>query len=204
MNAQAPTEAKPRDREATRQRLLAAARDLFAEHGYERVTVRMIAAAAEANIALVGRYFGSKAGLFGEVLAGEPTITRVIDGDPAGLPRRLGEYTAQRMHSDPESPILRSLERSAGDPEIQELVRERLRNSIMGPLSAHLEGDDAHARAHLATAVFLGIGTMRRLLGPEIPTPADVDRITAVFEACLRPGRPPAGAPATRTPPPPG
>lgn len=180
------TEARPRDREATRQRLLSAARELFAEHGYEQVTVRMIAAAADANIALVGRYFGSKAGLFGEVLAGEPTVSRVLEGDPAGLARRLGEYAAQRMYADPESPILRSLERSAGDPEIQELVRDRLRNAVMNPLAAGLEGDDAPARARLATAVFLGIGSIRRLLGPERPTPADVDRITAVFEVCLR------------------
>ncbi|MFD9944565.1 TetR family transcriptional regulator [Nonomuraea sp. NPDC059023] len=187
MNAEAATETKPRDREATRQRLLRAARSLFAEHGYEQVTVRMIAAAADANIALVGRYFGSKAGLFGEVLAGEPTVARVIEGDREGLARRLGEYAAERMYSDPESPILRSLERSAGDPEIQELVRERLRNAIIAPMTAGLEGQDAQARARLAIAVFLGIGTMRRLLGPEVPTPADVDRITAVFELCLRP-----------------
>jgi hypothetical protein len=38
----------------------------------------------------------------------------------------------------------------------------------------------------LAPAVFLGIGARRRRLGPEPATPADVDRLTAVFEACLR------------------
>ncbi|WP_327088376.1 TetR family transcriptional regulator [Nonomuraea sp. NBC_01738] len=181
------TEAKPRSRAATRQRLLEAARGLFAEHGYEQVTVRMIAAAAEANIALVGRYFGSKAGLFSEVLAGEPTVAGVLEGEPEGLARRLAEFAVARMHSEPESPILRSLERSAGDPEIRELVRDRLRNAIISPMAANLTGDDALSRARLATAVFLGIGTMRRLLGPEPPSPDDVDRLTAVFEACFRP-----------------
>lgn len=176
------TDQRPRDRQATRTRLLDAARLLFAEHGYQNVTVRMIAAAAEANIALVGRYFGSKAGLFGEVLAGEPTVRRVLDGDPAGLARRLAEYAALRMHSDPESPILRSLERSAGDPEVQALLRERLRAAMVNPLAAMLDGPDAVSRARLATAVFLGIGSMRRLLGPE---EGDVDRLTRVFEVCL-------------------
>ncbi|MFI6324626.1 TetR family transcriptional regulator [Nonomuraea sp. NPDC050556] len=175
-------EQRPRDREATRTRLLEAARLLFAEHGYQNVTVRMIAAAAEANIALVGRYFGSKAGLFGEVLAGEATVRQVIEGDPAGLARRLAEYAALRMHSDPESPILRSLERSAGDPEVQVLLRERLRTAVLGPLAASLEGPDAMARARLATALFLGIGSMRRLLGPE---EGDVERLTRLFEICL-------------------
>ncbi|WP_336212549.1 TetR family transcriptional regulator [Nonomuraea sp. LPB2021202275-12-8] len=184
--AQVAEAARPRDREATRQRLLVAARALFAEHGYEHVTVRMIASEAEANIALVCRYFGSKAGLFGEVLQGEPTIRRIIDGDPAGLAGRLAEYAAWRMHHDPESRILRSLEYSSGDPEIKILMRDRLRTAVIDPLAAALDGPDAHARARTATALFLGIGRMRRTLGPEAPTPADVERLTAMFEACLR------------------
>jgi len=179
------TDARPRDRAATRQRLLEAARMLFGEYGYEQVTVRMIASAADANIALVGRYFGSKAGLFGEVLAGEPTVRAVVEGDRAGLPRRLAEYAAERMSHDPESPILRSLERSAGDPEIQALVRDRLQAAVIEPIAALLGGPDAHARARMATAVFLGLGSVRRLMGPEVPSPEDVDRLTAVFELCL-------------------
>ena len=44
--------------------ILAAARELFAAQGYERTTVRDIAARAEIDPALVIRYFGSKDGLF--------------------------------------------------------------------------------------------------------------------------------------------
>ncbi|MGN9837664.1 TetR/AcrR family transcriptional regulator [Nonomuraea sp. H19] len=184
MDAQV-TEGRPRDREATRERILRAARTLFGEYGYEQVTVRMIAAAAEANIALVGRYFGSKAGLFGAVLDGEPTIATIFAGDREGLPRRLAEYAAERMRHPPESPILRALERSALHPEVQEVARRRLITAVMEPLEAQLGGPEAHARAHMAAAMFLGIGAMRRRLGPEAPTAADLDRLTAVFQACL-------------------
>jgi AcrR family transcriptional regulator len=184
MDAQV-TEARPRDREATRRRILQAARTLFGEQGYERVTVRMIAAAAEANIALVGRYFGSKAGLFGAVLQGEPTFSALFEGDPKRLPRRLAEYAAERMRHPPDSPILRTLERSASHPEVQAVARERLMTAVLNPLAEHLDGADAYARARMATAVFLGIGATRRRLGPQAPTAADVDRLTAVFEACL-------------------
>jgi AcrR family transcriptional regulator len=179
------TDSRPRDREATRQRLLAAARALFGEYGYEQVTVRMIASAAEANISLVGRYFGSKAGLFGEVVANEPTIRRIVDGEPAGLARRMAGFAAERMHHDPESPVLRTLERSLGNPDIQALVRDRLRSAVIDPLAAQLDGPDAHGRAWTATAFFLGVGAMRRVMGPESPTPADIDRFTAMFELCL-------------------
>ncbi|MEV0997188.1 TetR family transcriptional regulator [Nonomuraea sp. NPDC050202] len=184
MNPQV-TEARPRDREATRERILQAARTLFGEQGYEQVTVRMIAAAAEANIALVGRYFGSKAGLFAAVLQGEPTFGDLFTGRPEELPRRLAEYAAQRMQHPPESPILRTLERSAYHPEVRVAARERLITAVLSPLEAMLSGPDAHARARMAVSVVLGIGAMRRRVGPEEPTPADVDRLTAVFEACL-------------------
>lgn len=50
--------------DATRERILEAARKLFAEQGYERTTIRGVAAAAEINPSLVIRYYGSKDGLF--------------------------------------------------------------------------------------------------------------------------------------------
>ncbi|TDD24164.1 TetR/AcrR family transcriptional regulator [Nonomuraea diastatica] len=177
--------ARPRDREATRERILQAARTLFGEQGYETVTVRMIAAAAEANVALVGRYFGSKAGLFHAVLQGEPTLRTLFEGDAEALPRRLAEYAAERMRRPPDSPILRALERSAAHPEVRAVARERLITAVLNPIAERLDGPDAQIRARMATAVFLGIGATRRRLGPQEPTPADVDRLTAVFEACL-------------------
>ncbi len=48
----------------TRDRILHEARRLFAEQGYERTTVRAVAAAAEINPAMVMRYYGSKEELF--------------------------------------------------------------------------------------------------------------------------------------------
>src|SRR5262245_37369896 len=59
--SQAP---KPRRSESTRNAILAAARERFAKDGYERATIRAIAAQAEIDPALVIRYFGSKEDLF--------------------------------------------------------------------------------------------------------------------------------------------
>ena len=180
-----------RDREATERRILEAARDLFGEHGYDGVTVRMIAARAEANVALVNRYFGSKAALFGEVLAGESVIRGVIAGDPEGLPRRLAEHFVRQIDQRPVTAMSRMLDRSAGHPEVKEILLRYLEDVIVQPMIAQLEGPDARARALLASTIIMGGGPVRRLFGLEdlrAADPAEVtDRLTAMFTAALAP-----------------
>src|SRR5690606_33589660 len=58
-----------RDAGATRKNLILAARRHFASVGYERATVRAIAADADVNPALINRYFGGKEQLFAEAVS---------------------------------------------------------------------------------------------------------------------------------------
>lgn len=53
---------------ATKERLLQQATRLFAERGFQHVTVRDICGAASANVAAVNYHFGGKPGLYEEVL----------------------------------------------------------------------------------------------------------------------------------------
>jgi AcrR family transcriptional regulator len=52
----------------TRQRVIEAAGEVFAERGYREATIREICQRANANLAAVGYHFGDKAELYGEVL----------------------------------------------------------------------------------------------------------------------------------------
>jgi TetR/AcrR family transcriptional regulator, regulator of cefoperazone and chloramphenicol sensitivity len=52
----------------TRRRLLDRAAELFADRGFDAVTVREICGAAGANVAAINYHFGDKAGLYGEVV----------------------------------------------------------------------------------------------------------------------------------------
>src|SRR4051812_20479295 len=52
----------------TRQRLLEAAGEVFADFGFRKATVRDICSRAEANVAAVNYHFGDKHKLYSEVL----------------------------------------------------------------------------------------------------------------------------------------
>ena len=116
---------KQRDRE-TRERLLKAAAQLFAERGFKKVTVRDICRTAKANIALVSYHFGDKTGLYREVLQFAIDTMRATN-DAAreagrGLPPddRLRQYITvsmcRAMRSGNAAWISRLIHREMTDP----------------------------------------------------------------------------------------
>lgn len=66
----ARSKSKKRDRSASEERLLQAAEDIFAKHGFKGATTRMIADKAKVNESLIGRYFDGKMGLLFALIEG--------------------------------------------------------------------------------------------------------------------------------------
>src|SRR4051812_24156719 len=58
----------------TRQRLVDSAATLFADRGFENVTVREICKASNANVAAINYHFGDKAGLYRAVVMQAITV----------------------------------------------------------------------------------------------------------------------------------
>ena len=84
----------PATRSATARDLMAAARRLFATHGFEGSSVREITAAAGANLGAITYHFGSKAELYNRVVAEcvEPMADSVVAA--ANAPARVLERVA--------------------------------------------------------------------------------------------------------------
>jgi AcrR family transcriptional regulator len=172
MNTSTVAVRRPRNAEATRAAILEAAKARFATDGYEQVGVRDIAADAGIDPALVNRYFGSKEGLFTAVLA---SITK----EPFALrpkPPEFGDELARivlRLTGDRHQKQLMALDlaiRSTNSPTANAIVREDLEERFIAPLVERFGGGpDAAARAHICTAITMGMGVMRGVLGEDAP-----------------------------------
>ncbi|MBM7785956.1 TetR/AcrR family transcriptional regulator [Tenggerimyces flavus] len=152
---------RKRDREQTRQELLATARRQFARAGYDGTSVRDVAGAVGVDPALVFRYFGSKRGLFDEAMAAHTDA--MIDAPLEQWPRELlGRLVFQDWEEyDGEHPLIVALRSIGSDDE-----RDRLRDEICAAhidKLADLAGDakDKQLRAELFAAWMLGLGILR-------------------------------------------
>jgi AcrR family transcriptional regulator len=76
MDATAKHECQPHDCEDTRDRILTAARELFAEKGFDATSVRDITTEAGCNVASVNYHFGGKDNLYLETFRSMLTVLR--------------------------------------------------------------------------------------------------------------------------------
>lgn len=169
--SKSPSEAVPkrrRDAAATRLAILEAATSRFASQGYERAGLREIAADAGVTAALVNRYFGSKEGLFAEVLERAFDIRDLIAGDLSTLADRLAHlmvYGREGAPEGPRTPLLLLL-RCATEPRAAELLRNSLDENNLRLLSDRLGGPDAEARAAMVIAQLTGFAILDQILEP--------------------------------------
>lgn len=85
--------------EATRAKIVLAARDAFQADGFDRASTRAIAAAAGVNSSLIFRYFGSKSGLY-EVAVMAPLQGFVDDYVRQWRDYQRGPHTAVRVATE--------------------------------------------------------------------------------------------------------
>jgi len=173
---------RAQQRRRTEERILAAARQMFAELGYERTTIRAVAKKAGVDAGLVMHYFGSKNELFSR--AAELPVEELANGSPDEVAEALLTSLAKRLDGEPAASlaVLRSMltnaeaaerYRAAGGPQLDRIA-------------AGIPAADADLRAGLLGAIVHGVIIERYLLRLGGLADASPERIVELLRPCFR------------------
>lgn len=174
-----------------RQRILEAARELFAEKGYDKTSVRGIAKAAGVDPALVHHYYGTKDEVFAAAIEVSFEPAAVVPAIVAGPRDAIGERLARFFIGVWENPatrapllaIIRSaLTHEAAAKVLRGFVLRRLLERIAGELDV----PDPKLRAELAASHMIGIAILRYVIQVEPLASADPDEIVAQVSPALQ------------------
>jgi AcrR family transcriptional regulator len=168
----AATAGRERKSDRTRAAILSAARDLFQRQGYDRTSIRAVAAAADIDPSMVMRYFGSKEGLFAAAAHVDLRLP-----DLSGVPvrqrgRALVEHFIRRWEGDLSDDVLVLLLRSAvTDERAAQRLKAVFQEQLVDTMTRVSGPEEGERRAGLIASQVLGVALGRYLL--ELPGLAD-------------------------------
>jgi AcrR family transcriptional regulator len=181
-----PRAGRPPGSPPNREAILAAARDHFARHGYDRATIRGIAVDAAVDPALIYHYFGSKAELLVAALAlphdPRENVARTLSGGTAGLGERILREFLGAWDSDRGT--LMGLFRSAASHEdAARILCEFFLSEFAHRVAQAAARPQPELRAALVFSELTGLAMARFVLRVEPIASADV----ATLVACVTP-----------------
>lgn len=177
----------PRDeRGVLSARILAAARDEFAQNGWAGTTIRAIARAADVDPALVYHYFGSKEALL-DAATTPPQRWLESVAETWGRPvPELGEALLRLMlgawADDEIGPVLRAVLLTAAHEEsTREKLRAVVEASLMGVSQLGVDERDRSVRSGLISSQMMGLAMMRYVWRVEpVASMSDDELVVAV------------------------
>ncbi|MFI0774948.1 TetR family transcriptional regulator [Streptomyces sp. NPDC021212] len=168
--------------------MLGAARELFARHGYEAVTVRDIGEHAGVDASLIARYFGSKAALY-RAAVDEDSLN--VNVSPETLD--LGAFTVEALHRADRrgapGPVVQALLSRSDVAEARTTAADEVRTRLISPLANRLaaEGaDDPVGRAEVLISCLIGVIALRTSSSFERLSAMRPEEIGAILEAAAQ------------------
>ena len=182
-----PVTPGPRDeRGVLAARIVAAARDEFAENGWAGTTIRAVARTADVDPALVYHYFGSKEGLL-DAATNPPqkwleSVAEVWTTPVDQLGRALITLLLASWADDEIGPTLRAiLQTAAHEPSTREKLRRVVEGSLMGVSKLGSNQQDRLVRSGLIGSQMMGFALMRYVWKIEpIASMTDDEAIAAI------------------------
>jgi AcrR family transcriptional regulator len=177
----------PRDeRGVLAARIVAAARDEFAQHGWAGTTIRAVAREADVDPALVYHYFGSKEGLL-DAATNPPqkwleNVAKVWTTPIEDLGGALSKLLLASWADDEIGPTLRAiLQTAAHEPSTREKLRRVVEGSLMGVSQLGSDERDRLIRSGLVASQMMGFALMRYVWKIEpIASMTDDEAIAAI------------------------
>lgn len=167
----------PRSR-PTREAILAAARRLFAEEGYDKTTVRAIARAAGVDPSMVIRYYGSKADLYEVASAVDLQVVDLSGVPREEVGRRFARYLLGRWENGGNDAEVLLLRTAPTEPLAAAGIQKIFTHQVLPALrSAFPDDPDIEARAGLVLSQGLGAVITRHLLHVEPLASMDFDTL---------------------------
>jgi AcrR family transcriptional regulator len=161
----------------TREQLLAAARSVFAERGYDGATVRMIAERAGVDAAMVNHWFGGKEGLFVASLRlpVDPAaiLAEVLPGDPERLGERVVGRFLQVWDATGAAQLATLIQSVASHETAARMLREFITRVLVVKVVSAVSPDRPELRAALCGSQLIGLGLVRYVLKVEPLASAD-------------------------------
>ncbi|MEV5826082.1 TetR family transcriptional regulator [Spirillospora sp. NPDC052242] len=173
----------------TREAILAAARELFAEKGYDGASLRAIARAAGVDPALVHHFFGNKEGVFVEAMRFPVDPSVLLPRIMAAPRERLGETMARTFLSvwqDPDrrAPLLAMLRSAMTNERAAALMREFLSSALFARAGAAT--DVPQLRLQAAAGQMIGMMILRHVLRVEPLASASEDEMVELVAPVLQ------------------
>ncbi|MGF1426602.1 TetR family transcriptional regulator [Kitasatospora sp. LaBMicrA B282] len=166
--------------------ILRSAREHFAAHGYERTTIRAVAADAEIDPSMVMRYFGSKEQLFDAALTVDLQLPDLTTVPPGELPELMVRHFLHRWEHAPVDDALLMLLRSAVTNEkaagrLHEVFARQVAPALVTAL-----GPETAARAGgVFSAQLLGLAVSRYLIRLPAVTALDTEDVVRTLAPAI-------------------
>ena len=175
----------------TRDDVLAAARRVFAERGYEGATLRAIAGQAGVDPAMVRHFFGDKDGLFRAALHlpfdPAPALAALVAEGREGLGERLVRFFLSVWEGgDGPSPFVAFLRGAADHEDSRTMLHDLLNRLLFPALSSALDDPDALLRVTLCGSQMVGLGMARYVVGVEPLASLPAERLVQLYGPTLQ------------------
>lgn len=173
----------------TRSDVLAAARRLFAEKGYDGTTIRAIARAAGVDPALVHHFYGTKEGVFVAAmeLPFDPgtALGRILEGGVDGIGERFARFFLS-IWRNPESraPFLGLIRAAMTQEQAATMLREFVSTALVGRAAAEL--GVPRLGAELAASHLVGMALLRYVIRVEPLASADEETVIALVAPTIQ------------------